>query len=85
MDAIQEYQQAQQKHRQAELNIASAKAQVEVYRKDIESILLSENVSSIEELQAKYTAKKQELETITAILQKETDAANTVLSKLGIS
>lgn len=85
MDAIQEYQLAKQKHRQAELNIASAKAQVEVYRKDITNILLSEEVSSIEELQEKYTTKKQELEAITSVLQKETETANAVLSKLGIN
>lgn len=84
MDTIQKYQQIKQKHRQAELNIASAKAQVDVYKKDIEAILASEQVSSIEELTAKYNAKRQELETITTVLEKETEKANEVLSKLGI-
>ena len=84
LDTIQAYQQAKQNHRQAEINIASAKAQVDVYKKDIENILASEQVASIEELKAKYQSKKQELEAVTAVLNKEVLAANEVLSKLGM-
>ena len=47
-NTVEAYQVAKQQHRQAEINIASAKAQAEVYKKDIENILVSEQVSSIQ-------------------------------------
>ena len=84
-NTVEAYQVAKQQHRQAEINIASAKAQAEVYKKDIENILASEQVSSIQELQDKYKKKTEELAAITNVLQKEVAAANEVLTKLGVN
>lgn len=84
-ELIQKYQRIKANHRQAEINMARAKAQVDVYKKDIEEILASEQVSSIEELSAKYKEKQEELKTISSVLEKETAIANEVLSKLGVN
>lgn len=85
MATVQEYQAALQKHRNAELNIAKAKAQAELYQKDIQAILASENVSTIEELTGLYKQEQENLTIITNLLNKETEAANAVLSKLGMA
>lgn len=83
MDAIQEYQLAKQKHRNAEMAIARVKAQVEVYQKDIADILASESVNSVEELTEKYKIELSNLESITKVLQKETEIANQALASIG--
>lgn len=83
MDAIQEYQLAKQKHRNAEMAIARVKAQVEVYQKDIADILASESVNSVEELTEKYKIELANLESITKVLQKETEIANQALASIG--
>lgn len=83
MDPIQKYQEIKQRHRQAEINIAKAKTQVELYTKDIQDILTSESVSSVEELVNKYKAKQEELAALTQVLEKETALAESVLEKLG--
>lgn len=82
-DTIQEYQIAKQNHRNAEIGIAKAKAQMEVYQKDIANILASEGVSSIEELSTKLQEELKKLEAITSVLNKETAACTEVLTKLG--
>ena len=82
-DAIQEYQAAKQRHRQAEIDIAKAKAQVEIYQKDIANILASEGVSTVEELANKYQEELERLKTVTNVLNQEITKANEILSKLG--
>lgn len=84
MDAIQEYQNIKARHRQAELDIEKAKAQAEVYKKEIANILTSEGVSSIQNLKEKYEEELQKLQAVTALLTKETNAANEALAKLGV-
>lgn len=85
MDAIQKYQDIKQKHRQVELNIARAKAQADIYRKDIEKILAEEQVSSIEELNSKFQSKQEELKAITSVLEQEVGKAELILSQIGLA
>lgn len=82
-DVLQDYQLAKQKHRQAEIEIAKAKAQIEIYQKDIANILASENVSSVEEFANKYREELERLKTVTNVLNQETAKANEILAKFG--
>lgn len=84
VDVIQEYQAARQKHRQAELDITRAKAQIEIYQKEIANILKSENVASIEELSLKYQEELSRLKVVTETLNKETIKANEILDSLRV-
>lgn len=81
-DLIQKYQALKQRSRQAELNMASAKAQAEVYRKDIESILISEQVDSVEALVEKYNQKCEEFRALLNVLETQTKQAEEVLENL---
>ena len=85
MDAIQKYQDARKIHHQAELKIAKAKAQAELYQKEIASILESEGVTSVAELNAKYQKELESLNAITAVLNNEVASAREVLGRLGLN
>lgn len=84
MDAIQEYQEIKQKHRQAEINVAKAKTQADLYRKEIAKILEEENVSSIEELCEVYKKEVENLRSITSLLKQEVEKSQEVMNRLGI-
>lgn len=81
---IAEYEKARNAHREAEIKIAQAKAQIDVYKQDIANILASENVDSIEKLKDKYEKELENLKAVTNVLVTETDKAKAILSKLGV-